>query len=217
MGPKQLTDLQKDILNTLSTNTSINYFDAVSSLSQDLGYTSSDIKSAILSLKTDGLIELSNDGNLTNRIHKFIPEYIRLGKEPLKLDLNFKEPLQNGIQNERPTPRVFSTAGIPISSDGVIEAKISTSVQQNLTEDDIEQPLLTTPINDFKDQISDIDNQYLLLLNNNIIFSSSSKEEIETYIQSILYNENDEYSNVALEDLVIFKKINLKAGVFLDE
>ena len=60
--------------------------------------------------------------------------------------------------------------------------------------------------------------EYLLLYNNNIFFTGSYKE-VEQMVQDILYNEHPDFIDVevSINDLVVLKKLKIKAGIYLEE
>jgi hypothetical protein len=67
--------------------------------------------------------------------------------------------------------------------------------------------------------IDDIkNNQYCVIVRGVIVRVTSSLEEIEHIVESILFNEYDQVEDdVSVDDIIVFKRLSIKAGVVIKE
>ena len=59
--------------------------------------------------------------------------------------------------------------------------------------------------------------KYVVVYNQKIIFSHNEINRVELFLEEILFNENNEYKNITVDELLIFKRLSLKAGVIIRE
>lgn len=59
-------------------------------------------------------------------------------------------------------------------------------------------------------------NDYILMVFGKLI-TTGSLLEIETKIKNIIYGEDQEFTNVNLDDIVVLKRVNIKVGVFIND
>lgn len=58
-------------------------------------------------------------------------------------------------------------------------------------------------------------NDYVVLYNEKIIFYHSDLNKVELFIENLLFDENSEYQDIKIDDILVFKRMILKAGVIL--
>lgn len=132
------------------------------------------------------------------------PEYERLGVEPIKYPLN-KEDDENFIKKT-------ASEKHPPATKIVQTGNSQETLWNNPTQEEVKGPE-PPPEEDFN--LTNIDNGQYVLVYDNDILCIGTKEYVEEYVTDLISNNSVEAD--PLSHLAIFKRVGLKAGVFLDE
>lgn len=74
-------------------------------------------------------------------------------------------------------------------------------------------------INDKKDVEQNKENKFILIVKDIPVFSSNSEEEIKHNVELLLLGEHNKFLNekISLQEIFLYKKINISYGVFFKE
>lgn len=168
---------------------------------------------------------------------QYVPEHERLGVEPIVRDENMRRPQQH-VNDDRNTVGVSKTwentewhndlpdrkIGLPRQPFAHVGAKEDVSwsdIYDNKTKakandevfdyDDVKLPENNLEEDEYDKTLSDIDvGNYVILSGSVVVFDSLSKDKIQDVLLEILQRDVNFFNT-----LVVVKKINIKAGVFL--
>lgn len=134
---------------------------------------------------------------------KYVPEYIRLGKEPALMNMNYRQQTEIeefNIPNEPDEPTPNNNEEVFASLDDIYEDEF----------DDI------TEVRELP--ISPDVGQYILLVNGESILVSGDILEIENKVKKIAYGDDEDFPDkIEMTDIVVLKRVGLKIGIFIEE
>lgn len=176
-------------------------------------------------------------------VSTYVPEYVKLGKEPIvyegKSMGSTPPPITNKkVARQHPQPAQQNTRQVPqqivthsgtqaatqlttqptrVPSvgnrnwyEGTPEEEVRVSTQE-FSYDEIPTPATG---DSEEDELAILEpGEYGVLIRNQIVWSSTSLQEVESFIEKILFGSVQEYSDVSPNDIVLIKRIPFKVGV----
>lgn len=136
---------------------------------------------------------IKNPDRITKTIPKYTPEYQRLNKDPVVNSYD---------------PSLFATSNKNID----VPTQMHANVGQNSTWFDQTQQV-AAQAKPSKNKYNIGEGQYCLLLRDKIYAITNDKEEIESVVESLLFDG----SGYNIDDVVLIKRIHLKIGVIADD
>jgi hypothetical protein len=153
-------------------------------------------------MSNEDVIKNQNRNKIRPEKEEYVPNYIRLAKEPVVKELSQKDKYlfeKNTLENFKVPKQAKVYSGNNENWSDSLSEKEEVKLENKSTKK-IDKEISTIPPGD-----------YALFVKNELITSSSDLNELESLMEEMLFGGS--FKDLSIEDIVLMKRVKIKIGV----